>query len=581
MEKKPERHKFLAYSRRSSEDSTHQVLSIENQMRELQEHAKRHNLDIVEYLHEEKSAHKRGRPIFAQMMGRIERGEANALLVWIPSRLARNAFDGGWVITLMDDGLLKEVRTPGRVYRNTSDDKFLLSLEFGMAKKSRDDLRSHVKTGYYTKVLKGIRNGPAPQGYLNNPNPPKGDKDIIVDPGRFELVQRLLLSFLAGEYSVRNLQKEAARWGLTTRQTRKQGGKPIQLSHIYRILTDPFYAGYFYANNPNTGEREFHKGAHVPMITMEQFDLIQAKLGRKGKPRPRTSNFFPFTGRMECGECGSMITAEEKYQIICDVCKHKFASGKKDACPKCGTRIVDMKNPTLLHYLYYHCTKRKNPKCTQRSITVDDLETLLDRELAKFNVSDGFVQWALEELAVENEETIKGHNAIITSQQERYKVVVARLQNLAKLYTSPENANNELLTLEEYAPQRKELLDEKKKLEDAQQETGRKVEEWVDWAENSFNYAAAARTWFENGTLEEKRDIFASLSRSNLTFTDKKLTISLKKPLDLYAAIVSKYPSTAIPLEHENNGSNKEECLPFAADIPGLRRRRDSNPRGR
>jgi hypothetical protein len=93
----------------------------------------------------------------------------------------------------------------------------------------------------------------------------------------------------------------------------------------------------------------------------------------------------------------------------------------------------------------------------------------------------------------------------------------------------------------------------------------------LDWAENSFSFATAARLWFEAGTPEQKRDIFASLSRSNLTLKDKALSISLRNPLDLYAAIAMRYPNTTKAFEPRNDGSTKEEYLPFAVDIPSLR----------
>ena len=157
--------------------------------------------------------------------------------------------------------------------------------------------------------------------------------------------------------------------------------------------------------------------------------------------------------------------------------------------------------------------------------------------------------------------------------------VVQQLQNLTRLYTSPENADQSLLSLEEYAPQRKTFMDEKHQLEGARQNTGRKIDEWVDWAENSFSFATAARVWFELGTPEQKRDIFASLSRSNLILKDKELAISLRNPLDLYAAIALRYPNTTKAFEPRNGGSNKGKYLPFAVDIPSLRRRRDSNSR--
>jgi site-specific DNA recombinase len=569
----PENHKYvyIVYCRKSTEDKDRQVISIESQERELLDYANRNNLHVFGVFKEEKSAHKRGRLIFAEIMHLMEQGKANAFLVWQPNRIARNTADGGLVISHMDEGKIREVRTPFKTYSNSSDDKFFLLLEFGMAKKSSDDMIVSMKRGHRAKVLAGWRNGIAPIGYLNNLDRPKGERNIIPDPERFELVQRILKLFLNGEYSVRQIQREISKWGLKTRQTKRQGGRQLPLSAIYKILTESFYYGYFWVKNDQSGDRELHKGSHQPMITEEEFDLIQAKLGRKGKPRPRNNLHFSYTGKIECGECSSMITAEEKHQLICVKCKLKFAYKGKDACPGCKTKIEVMKKPTILNYVYYHCTKQKDRSCTQKSVRVETLESMTDNVLKQFNLSKVFEQWALEELEKDTWHDVNSQNAVVDSQQLRYKNTVAELLNLTKLYTSAANIDGKHLSLEEYELQRNTLLAEKKQLEEAQQDTGRKIGEWIDWAENSFNFSVAARVWFENGSPEQKRTIFMSLSGSNLTLKDKKLSVSLKKPLDFYSVIANHYPSTTIPLEPTKGAGNKRKCLPFEADIPALR----------
>jgi len=55
--------------------------SIESQEKELKIIAEKNGLEIVKIFREEKSAHSRGRPIFGDMMRRIENGEANAILI--------------------------------------------------------------------------------------------------------------------------------------------------------------------------------------------------------------------------------------------------------------------------------------------------------------------------------------------------------------------------------------------------------------------------------------------------------------------------------------------------------------------
>lgn len=566
--------KYDFYARKSSEAKERQALSIEGQMKWKDEICSRMGIKIQESFYEEKSAEAPyNRPVFDKLVTRIRSKQTNGIIAWKLDRIARNPEEAGVIIGMLKRGELHRIITNDREYR-TEDNAILSYIDFGMADQYSRDLSKNVKRGHWTKASnKGCRSGYQPTGYMNKPGIQKGQAYPINDPERFDLVKRIFDLFLKGEYSVRQLQKLTAKWGLKTRQTKSQGGKYLSIAQIYRILTNVFYAGYFWATHYETGEKVFIKGVHEPMISLDQFDLIQVKLGRKGKPRART-HFFPFTGKMQCGECGGMITAEEKYQIICPECKYKFAALNKTACPKCNIKIEEMSKPTILHYTYYRCSKNKRTehKCTQKTMRVENLEALIDQALLNFNVSKAFTDWALEELAKENDQEIKSQNDVINSQQNEYKKVVDRLQNLVRLYTSPENASGELLSLDEYAPQRKALIEEKNRLEKDQQATGERIEEWIDWAENSFNFATAARLWFEIGTPEQKKEIFYSLSRSNLTLKDGILFISLKNPLDLYAAIVKKYPAVQTPFEPKNDGSNKQKYLPFAADIPTLRR---------
>lgn len=352
--------KYFIYCRKSSEEEDKQILSIKSQRRELFNCAKKENLKIVDIIKEEKSAHHPGREEFNKMIKRIEQKEANGLLVWKANRLSRNPVDSGTIIYLMDLGNLIEVKTPSRTFYSTPDDKFILNLEFGMSKKDSDDKSVDVKRGLREKLEMGWRPGVAKIGYLNDKTKERGERDILPDPERFDIVRKVWDAMLTGKYSVRQIMKSGnTEWGLRTRKTKKQGGKSLCLSHYYDILTDPFYYGWFWWKDEN-GEEKLFKGSHKAMITEEEFNQVQILLGRKGKPQPRTHQ-FAFTGIMRCGECGSMITAEEKYQLICPNCKFKFAYLNKTSCPKCNVKIEDMKNPTTLHYIYYHCTKRRIP----------------------------------------------------------------------------------------------------------------------------------------------------------------------------------------------------------------------------
>ena len=53
---------------------------------------------------ENQSAYKAGRPQFNAMLARLEKGEAEGILTYHLTRLARNSYDGGRLIYMMDEG---------------------------------------------------------------------------------------------------------------------------------------------------------------------------------------------------------------------------------------------------------------------------------------------------------------------------------------------------------------------------------------------------------------------------------------------------------------------------------------------
>ena len=85
--------KFFLYARKSTDVEDKQVLSIEAQIAELRAFAKQNNLNVVDIFIEKQSAKIPGRPIFGEMLERIEKDEADGILAWHPDRLARNSVD--------------------------------------------------------------------------------------------------------------------------------------------------------------------------------------------------------------------------------------------------------------------------------------------------------------------------------------------------------------------------------------------------------------------------------------------------------------------------------------------------------
>jgi len=147
-----EQHKFFIYARKSTDVEDKQVRSIEDQTAELRAFAKQENLNVIDVLIEKQSAKIPGRPIFNEMLDKIESGEANGILAWHADRLARNSVDGGKIIYLIDCGRIAALKFPQFWFAPTPQGKFMLNIAFGQSKYYVDSLSENTKRGLRQKV---------------------------------------------------------------------------------------------------------------------------------------------------------------------------------------------------------------------------------------------------------------------------------------------------------------------------------------------------------------------------------------------------------------------------------------------
>lgn len=558
---------YFIYCRKSSESEDRQVLSIESQVKELTNSANKLNLELIGHLlTESKSAKVTGRPVFNSMLERIEAGEANSILVWHPDRISRNPYDSARIIGLIDAGKLLEVSTPSQKFTNTPIDKFMLGFLMMQAKFENDNKGENVKRGLKTKAEKGWLPSGAKPGYMNDKYAEKGNKTVKKDPIRFPLIRKAWDMMLTGLYSPPQiLRKLNDEWGYRTPKHKRIGGKPMCRSMIYQVFTDPFYYGEF---EYPAGSGIWHKGKHQAMITKDEFDKVQILLGRKGRAKPKTHQFFA-TGLIRCGECGAMITAEEKWQIICSNCKFKFASQNKESCPKCQTPVEEIVNPTILHYTYYHCTKRINPHRTQGSIRQENLEQQIENLLSKIQISERFKEWAIKYLNEVNDNETNDRNAVLGSLQETYGDCLKRIDNLLKLKISPQNTDGSLISDDEFKKQKAALSKEKASLEEKLNDTGYRVTKWLELAEKTFDFACHTKYRFNNGDLQTKKEILLGLGQ-NLLLKDKTVLVELERPLHFIEKAVQEESTISARLEPSKKPIVKGNLEDYWAKNPSL-----------
>lgn len=316
-------------------------MSIDSQIKEMNELALREGLFIKEVRKESHSAKVSGqRPVFTQLLTDIKAGVFSGILTWAPDRLSRNAGDLGMIVDLMDRGKLQHIQTYGQKFSNTPNDKFLLMILCSQAKLENDNKGVNVKRGIRAKCEMGWRPGPAPLGYINRSL--NGMKTIDIDPERAPIIkeafEKAAYYFHTGDM-IKSFMDNA---DFTT-----QSGKKISRSMTYLMMQNPFYYGQF-EYPANSGK--WYDGAHEAIITKEVFDEVQKEF-KSDKNYNWGKVVFPFKGIFTCYSCGSGVCGEMK--------KRKLKNG--------GHR----------KHIYYHCTRSRDRKCKEGYIT----ERALIREI--------------------------------------------------------------------------------------------------------------------------------------------------------------------------------------------------------
>lgn len=545
--------KFFVYCRKSSEDTQRQVASIDDQLNALQKMVDSEELTVACVFTEEKSSKMPGRPVFDDMVARIKKGEANGILCWDIDRLSRNPLDSSQISWALQLGMLKAIVTPSRIYF-PEDAGLLLSIEQGRATDFVIRLSKNVKRGLHGKAMRGWRPSGSAIGYMNL-GTEKGNKTIGIDPERFPIVRRIWDLYLTGHYSVRELNVLAnEQWGLRTPQKRKLGGRKLAMSQMYAIFNSPFYMGKFPWKDPETGEVGLYQGVHQPMITEQEFERGQILLGAKAQYRPHGRE-FAYTGLAYCGECNSAITAEEKNQIICTGCKHKFGYENKKSCPKCHLAIDKMHNPSRLNYVYYRCTKRKNLKCTQKYIRLEQFEEQLAEVLDEITIDDGYVTVALDYLKDTENLEVQDNKTIIGSLQEARKQCDDRLERLNMEYTSPQNLDHSIYSSDEFVRFKKAIIKERESIDSEIIATRQRIDDSFEKAERVFNFCTMVKKKFREGDLKTKRMILTAIG-SNITLMDKKLSIQLIHPFTLVQNELAQQTALKSTFEHEKAPQN-------------------------
>jgi DNA invertase Pin-like site-specific DNA recombinase len=471
--------RYLIYARKSSESEDKQAQSIDDQLRELRALAAQRSLDVVDELTEARSAKAPGgRPVFAELVARVNAGEADAILCWHVNRLFRNPVDFGTISWMLQTGTLKEIHTPHQIHR-FGDNVLLLSVENGMANQYILDLKRAVERGLSSKVEKGWFPHKAPEGYKN------ADGIIVPDPERFPRIRQVFDMALSESHSVPQILATLRSWGYTTKRLKRTGGTPISRSSLYNILSNIFYAGYFVRAG------ETFKGAHEPMLTLSEFFRVQKFLKRQN--RRHRKHAFAFTGLITCGECGSAVVGETKQKRLAD--------------------------GSVRYYTYYSCSNARRT-CVRKVIREEAIVGQITRVLDALSVPEEFLAFSQKVIARWKEEQLQVHEEAKLLQARAIAAVEAKMSRLLDLKL------DDLLSDAEFREQKERLHGEVARARMEQQLSHEATDALWENLENAVTLLHYGKAFFEGGTTE-MQNLIAQTIGARYVLTNGRLAVEL------------------------------------------------------
>ena len=477
--------KYFLYARKSTEDDDKQIMSIEAQLFELREFARRENLEILREFQESKSAKKPGREVFNEMMKLIEHSrEPMGIISWHPDRLARNSVDGGRIIYLVDTQKIVSLRFPTFWCEPTPQGLFMLQVAFGQSKYYSDNLKQNVERGMRQKLRRGEWLTRAPFGYVNNPK----TRNIEPDAVKSKVIVRAYEEYTKGTYTLVSLAQFLADHGVA-----QKSGTPLGKASVKRILTNKAYLGLTKHYN------EYFPGSFAPILSPTLFEAVQKRLEERAHPRKsKVSHNFPFTGLFRCGECGSMITAQ-------------WCTGKS------GGR-----------YRYYRCTK-KNGKCSQKYVQEIELAGQIKEQLQSVSLPEAWTDFMLTE--TEKMEKVSSHatGTRLGQMKDEMKGLEAKMDALVDLHLNGD------IERELYLRKKDILMRQKLSLQGKFSSARGERKNWVEPLRKWILDSKRAGFLATSENLHEMRDFLRSFG-TNPALKDKTISISFCPPSDFARA---------------------------------------------
>jgi len=480
--------KVSFYLRVSTEDQAKEGYSLDVQREYLESFAKREGLEIFKvYQDDGISGYSTERPALKELLKDAKDRKFDLVLVYKIDRFSRNLKD---LLNLVD-----ELSSSGVGFKSatepfdttTSAGKLMFQQLGSFAEFERNRIAERVFPGMVKGVQQGNWQGAryAPYGYKYI----KEKKLLEIDEKECGVVKLIYTMFLCNK-SIRSITEYLTRKGYRNRKgnifstkligdilkNRIYTGKLVWNAHFYD-KTQKTKKGYRYIKNP-PDKIVVSQGKHQPIISEEDFELVQEKLKVRRIEQRRKASDYPLSGILYCVKCN------HKYLGISSISNHRTGVKKRwyrcmgpyRSFIRCKNKSVKaqeiesevaeiletlLRNDKLKTSRWTNVTAANFPVFAESAKT--DLEKVKNRLKSNLEKQSKLTDAYLENLL--SEELYKQKNESLRQEEEELKKLIA-LQEVREIERerSKDYLNRVEEFLEGYDPNKKEMDLETKRL---------------------------------------------------------------------------------------------------------------------
>jgi len=496
--------KAINVSRVSTEEQKEAGNSLPAQIQRIDSYCKKKSFEIIKSFSFDESAYKDKRDEFDKLLEYVQevaKKEKVAVCFDKVDRLSRSVFDKR-VGTLYEMAVADRIElhfvSDGQVINNqmSAVEKFQFGMSLGLAKYYSDAIGDNVKRAFEQKRRNGEWTGAVRLGYKNVhlDEEKRLRKDIIIDPERGYLVQKMFELYAMDQYSIETIRNKMTELGLRTLK-----GNKLSKSGVDNILRDSFYCGTAISKKYGPYVHKYPR-----LISRELFDKCQQiRAKRKKNPYKVLSKDFIFKGLLKCQNCGCSISFEHKVK----------PSGKE--------------------YIIGSCTNARGI-CKKVYVNETDLLKPVYEVLERFESIPEQVQNDLvAELRKSTESEVAFHQAQINRIRTDYDNLKAKQNRLLDALL------DQSITKDIYDKKHQELQDQIQTLEIEMSEHEKADYDYQTTVAMVLSVARRAKTIFDGSSEPARKRVFLNYILQNPTVNGKKLDFTIASPFNLVLELAS------------------------------------------